>query len=194
MKVPDRETCLKLLSRYKVPDNIRIHCKRVAQVAFVLAKALNRKGSGLNLALVESSALLHDITKWDSILNGRDHAVTGYRLLRELGYPEVADLVRQHVYLDDPDGHRLTEAHVLSYADKRVMHTEVVSLRERFDDLLVRYGNTPERRQRIKKGLIKAYDLESRIFSIAGTQPLVLNRLNAFKPDLLQEDIPWPIN
>ncbi len=151
---------------------------RVAQVACFLAKALKAKGFTLDLKLVLASSLLHDITKMDSITKGLDHAMTGYRLLMDLGYPRVAELVRQHVYLDQEPNPRLNEAHILSYSDKRVLHTQVVDLDVRLDDLIRRYGTTKERRARITKGMEEARSLEKIIFSTLGLYPSYLNRLN----------------
>ena len=52
---------------------------------------------------------------------------------------------------EDPvqDPRPLREAEVVNYADKRVLHARVVSLAERFADLKVRYGRTPEALVRI---------------------------------------------
>ncbi len=194
MKWPDRETCLTILGQNKVPDHIRLHCLRVAQVAWVLAKALNENGLSLNHRLVFASSLLHDITKMEAITNGQDHAMTGCRLLEALGYPEVGDLIRQHVYLDEPENPEITEALVLNYADKRVLHTNVVTLEERFEDLIVRYGHTYQRRLRIKKGLVWALKVEKRIFSLINSSPETLLFLNRYTPDHKQEEIPWHIS
>ena len=69
---------------------------------------------------------------------------TGGRLLTDLGWPEVGDIVRQHVHLD-ANGHPgpPTEVEIVNYADKRVMHDSIVSLEQRMDYILQRYGTTP---------------------------------------------------
>ncbi len=76
----------------------------------------------------------------------------GAGILEELGYPHVAQVVREHVHLDDNimDPRPLREAEVVNYADKRVLHDAVVTLEERFADLKVRYGRTSEALARIK--------------------------------------------
>ncbi len=180
-----------ILARHGVPDHIQSHCLRVAQVAGVIARELNKRGLNLNRELVISSSLLHDVTKMDAIISGQDHAITGSRLLEGLGYPEVANLVRQHVYVDDPETDCVTEAHVLSYADKRVLHSDVVNLDERFADLMIRYGHTAERRISITHGLEWARGLEQRIFSIINMAPEMLLLLNQYEPDHEQEEMPW---
>ena len=55
----------------------------------------------LNRDLIRAAALLHDITKTRSFVTSENHALTGGQFLSDLGYPEVGDLVRQHVRLDE---------------------------------------------------------------------------------------------
>jgi hypothetical protein len=45
----------------------------------------------------------------------------------------------------------LEEREIVHYADKRVMHDRIVSLEERMEDLVVRYGFTEEKKQYILK-------------------------------------------
>jgi uncharacterized protein len=143
--VPSVEDCFLLLRRYEVPDNVVEHSRVVSQIARALCRELNRRGEGLDSALVEAASLLHDIAKVASFRTRENHSLAGARLLRQLGFLEVAEVVRQHVVLDrglDPG--RVTEAAVVNYADKRVRHTQIVSLAERFKDLKERYGKSPE--------------------------------------------------
>ena len=61
-----------------------------------------------------------------------NHARTGAQFLSDRGYPEVGHIVRQHVVLDEYfASEELTEAEIVNYADKRVLHDQVVSLKER---------------------------------------------------------------
>ena len=50
----------------------------------------------------------------------------GPAILEELGYPHVAQVVREHVHLDGTimDPRPLREAEVVNYADKRVLHED----------------------------------------------------------------------
>ena len=163
--IPSPEECFLLLRKYEVPENVVEHSRKVHQIALTLCRELNRRGEGLDPAVVEAASLLHDIAKVASFQTRENHSLAGARLLRELGFPEVAEVVRQHVVLDSGLDHgRLTEAGLVHYADKRVRHTEIVSLGERFEDLKERYGKNPEARSRIDAVERQSLILEELIF------------------------------
>jgi len=163
--------------------NIVEHSYRVCQVAAFLGKALSRSEDGLDLALIAASSLLHDITKTQSLKTKEDHAGTGATLLEALGYPQVAEVVRGHVRLAEGDTtHPLREVHILNYADKRVRHDSVVSLDDRFVDLVERYGQTPERRLRLEHMKQTALMLEQNIFRQIDFKPDDLQAFNALPP------------
>jgi uncharacterized protein len=160
--------------------NIREHSFRVMQVACLVGEALTEAGFDLHLALVEAGALLHDLGKTACLGTLTNHAELGAGILEELGYPHVAQVVREHVHLDDHimDPRPLREAEIVNYADKRVLHEEVVTLEERFADLKVRYGRTPEAMTRIKATEVKSRALEDRLFAPLRLTPLDLLRVN----------------
>ncbi len=166
MKIPSWQQARELLDRFGVPEHIRAHCEKVARVALFLGEALNRSGESLRLDLLAAAGLLHDLTKHESLVTGENHALTAANRLYELGYPEVAAIVKEHIFLKPrPPSSPIDEAEVIYYADKRVMHDRIVSLKERFADLLARYGKTEESRQRIKVQEEASLKLERRIFS-----------------------------
>lgn len=184
MKLLDRERCLALLQRYQVPEHIVSHSLRVAQVGVFIAAHLKMVGEDLDIGLVEAGGLLHDITKMDSVNTRRDHALSAFRLLETLGYHAVADIARQHVHLDWNIRHNpiITEALLVNYADKRVKHTSIVTLSERFEDLLRRYGITPEHRKMIRKLYDEIVKIEPFIFTRLDIGPAGLNELNRLDP------------
>ncbi|NWF53646.1 MAG: HDIG domain-containing protein [Syntrophaceae bacterium] len=154
-----------LLRKYGVPANVVEHSRKVRTVAMFLCRELNRRGEGLDPDLVEAGSLLHDIAKVASLETEESHSQAGARLLREEGFAEVAEIVRQHVVLDSGLDHgRITEAALVHYSDKRVQHTRVVSLEDRFRDLRERYGKTPEARRWLDSLEGQSRVLESRIF------------------------------
>lgn len=164
--VPDRSTCRALLEEHGVPAHIQRHSFQVAGLARRLAEALRLRGEPVDPDRVEAAALLHDLAKADCLDSRRDHALEGGVLLRALGHPELADLVERHVELGpwDPSG-PVTEAELLNYSDKRVRHEELVSLDERFDDLLARYGKGSERAEaRIRENWRMVEAVEEKIF------------------------------
>jgi hypothetical protein len=102
----------------------------------------------------------------------------GRQMLLEMGYPEVARIVGAHVDLDPDLPDSVNEATVVNYADKRAQHDRVVSLEERFRDLMVRYGKTPERQTRIHEMARKMKRLEKQIFSSLSFSPEDLESLS----------------
>lgn len=170
--VPKVEDCLLLLKKFEVPAHIVEHSERVRTVASYLGRLLNRRGERLDLAQVEAASLLHDIAKVNNKNKGEGHAEAGARLLWELGFPEVSEIVRQHVVLDPGMDHgRISEAEVVHYADKRVKHTAVVSLEERFQDLRDRYGKSSEALAWLQEMERQGLLLEERIFQKISISP-----------------------
>jgi uncharacterized protein len=181
--IPDESACRQLMDRYSMLPNIVEHSYRVCQVASFLGKALSGLEKGLDPALIVASSLLHDITKTRSLKTKELHDGTGGRLLEDLGYPRVAEVVRAHVRLRDADTFApLREVHIINYADKRVRHDTVVSLEERFIDFVERYGVTPEQRVRIEQMREATLELEGNIFRRIGSTPEDLQAFNALSP------------
>jgi putative nucleotidyltransferase with HDIG domain len=165
--IPTREECLALIQQYEMLPHIVRHSRLVTDVALLISTKLNKSGQVLDLALVEAGALLHDITKTVSIETKENHAKTGGELLASLGYPKVADVVRQHIVLDPglSDGSSITEAEIVNYSDKRVKHEEVVDIKERFEDVWERYvKKLPALRDRFEEVQAETRRLEQKIF------------------------------
>ena len=176
LNIPSPETCLNLLKEYGTYPNIIAHCEQVTRVALFLAKALSRQKLNLNIPLLIAGALLHDIAKAYSIEHpGVNHAEKGAEWLIELGYPEVAEIVKCHV--DLPGELIIDEKAIVNYADKRVKHDTIVSLEDRFKDLLTRYGKTEARRKRIKRLYKRTKRLETLIFALLPFSPDMINTL-----------------
>jgi uncharacterized protein len=177
---PSHNQCLELMATHGMLPNIREHSFRVMEVASFLGEALAGAGFDLHLPLVTAGALLHDIGKTQCLGTLTNHAELGAGILESLGYPHVAQVVREHVHLDVTirDPRPLREAEVVNYADKRVLHEEVVTLAARFADLKVRYGRTAEALARIQATEVKTRALEEKIFAPLQLSPLDLLRIN----------------
>jgi len=173
--------------------NIREHSFRVMEVARFLGEALTDAGSDLYLPLVTVGALLHDLGKTPCLGTLENHAELGAGILEELGYPHLAQVVREHVHLDGNimDPRPLREAEVVNYADKRVLHEAVVTLEARFADLKVRYGGTSEALARIKVTEIRTRALEEKIFTSLALDPSNLLHLNHCRRESW-ENCGWP--
>jgi uncharacterized protein len=177
---PTRGECLGLMERYGMLPHIREHSFLVAAVALRLGRGLAAAGLPLKLPLIEAGALLHDLGKTPCLGTLQDHAEWGARAVAAAGYPEVAQIVREHVVLfDDPgEARSLREAEVVNYADKRVLHTEVVTLAARFADLKERYGKTGAALAGITANELRSESLEQKIFGYLAWTPDHLLHLN----------------
>lgn len=177
MNIPSRNDCFRLMCETQMLENIVAHSLQVCRVGMCLVEHLKLQEIHLNGRLVQAAALLHDVTKTRSFETAENHAQTGGQLLTDLGYAEVGNLVRQHVRLDDySEDQSLSEAMVINYADKRVLHDRIVSLDERMSYIMDRYGKNPELRQKIQMLLEKTKALEKKIFSHLSFQPYDLHR------------------
>lgn len=184
--IPSHTDCLVLMGDYGMLSNIREHSLLVREVAVHLGTSLHEAGFGLNLDLIEAGALLHDLGKTYCLGTSINHAEWGAQALTAAGYPEVAQIVREHVYLEaeGKDPVAIREAEVVNYADKRVLHTQVVSLPVRFADLQERYGKSEEARRRIAGLAMVAQRLEAKLFARLSFNPMDLLQLNHTRREL----------
>jgi len=177
-----------MICKMNMMDHIVGHSLQVCRVATFLTEYLNQQDNRLNFDLIRSAALLHDITKTRSFQTREDHALTGGEYLSDRGYPEIGDLIRQHVKLDEYlIAGTISEAEVLNYADKRVLHDEIVVLDRRLDYILERYSETPAHRERINLLWQKTREMESKLFKDLTFSPDDLTRLiprNGYTADL----------
>ena len=173
MNLPSREECMELLKRENTPENIIRHTLVVNKIAVFLAKKLKEKGENVNIDLVDRASLLHDIKKWESIQNKTDasHGEIGENFLKDR-YPEIAELVRKHMLYEVVDL-KTWEEKIICYADKRVNHDKIVSLKQRFDYINKRYP--PKNKKLRKKVYDKYFELEKEIFEKLDTSPDILN-------------------
>ncbi len=172
VNIPSAINCRQLLDKYNTPEHIISHCQMVWEVAQVLGEGMLRKDYPLDMALLQASCLLHDIGKYPSILNrSKFHDLHGERILEQEGFPEVANIVGQHVILRSKRGDPIKEEHVLFYADKRVVHDEVVSLEDRFEYLFETYAKTPEAVDRLTVMKDDTVRLENDIFLLLDFRP-----------------------
>ena len=116
--------CLAMLRAAGADEKLTAHCRAVAAEADRLCAALGQAGLTLNAGDVHFAALLHDLAKGE-----QEHAQVGGLWLRELGWPALAEIVRQHT---EPDSDTLNEAGLVFLADKLVRGSASVSLEERF--------------------------------------------------------------
>lgn len=163
-KIPSRDECLELMALHNMLPHIKAHSLMVCSFALSLAQALNENGGRINLSEIEAAALLHDITKTQSLETGEDHAKTGGELLLKLGFTGIARIVQEHIIPFDRDASVSIEE-IISYADKRVLHDRVVTLDERFEYLFQRYGRNEQAVTRIRRAKARAGEIEHKIIA-----------------------------
>ena len=163
--IPSLEEAYILLEKEKVPEHIVRHSEKVALISLFLGCFLKETGENLDLNLLATGALLHDIKKYESILTGENHALLGEEYMKSLGYVRIGEIIKSHIYLEiDSLEVPITEEEIVHYADKRVMHEKIVSLKERFEDLKKRYGKNEEVIKRLEALEKLNYLIEKRIF------------------------------
>lgn len=171
---PDISHCISLMQSTGMLDNIRRHSFVVAEVASLLLDHLKLPADhGLEppqRELVIAGALLHDISKTACLGTSKKHAEEGKQLCIQLGYHEVAEIVGEHVILQnfDPEQQKNGYFHakeLVHYADKRVTHDTVVTLQQRLDYILKRYSDgTAFIENRIRENFLRCQELEKNLF------------------------------
>jgi uncharacterized protein len=162
-RIPSQEECHELMAKYCMLPNIIEHSLQVMRVSLAITDNL-KSGVYVNRNMIIASALLHDITKTRALETKERHDQSGGELLRELGFASVGVIVEQHVILlDFNPQEKLEEREIINYADKRVMHDRIVSIADRAEDLIQRYGITDEIKTLIQKNVRNAYAIEKKI-------------------------------
>ena len=165
--IPTVAECFQLMDRYRMLENIRAHTIIVARVTALLAEECFRAGKTISVPIAVTAALLHDIGKTASLDNDQDHAVLGSEICLEHGFDELAGIVGDHVHFQSSSLPKITENEIVYYADKRVNHDKVVSLVDRGEYIVGRYGNNdPVRLEAIAKNRLKWREVEEALFAM----------------------------
>ena len=154
--IPSYEECYQLMKKEGMLPSIMKHSEQVMRVSLAIVDDIE-EGIEIDRDLVIAGSLLHDITKTRSISTKEAHDITGGEVLRGLGFNAVADIVEEHVSLRDFKANgKLEEKEIVFYADKRVMHTKIVSVEDRIKDLFSRYKINPAIRNLVmdKNGIL----------------------------------------
>ncbi len=179
MKIPSHNQCFQIIRKMGMMDHIIDHSIMVGNVTLCLCRHVNQTAPLLNIHLATAAALLHDITKTRSFRTGERHSETGGKLLRALGYPEIGEIIRQHVVLDGwEENAPVTEQEIVNYADKRVLHDTIVPLARRLEYIQDTYGHLQDLQDRIAGMWQMTRTLENKLF-----------RRISFSPDQLAERV-----
>lgn len=202
--LPTHKECLAIIKEHHVPPHIVKHSLTVAKLAVFLAQRLTEKGITVDVNLVDRACLLHDIVricdvkesdysrpeqpvtaedkaKWRQLrakYEGIPHEHAAYDILKEQ-YPALALTIKKHRYiavLDEEEKLSTWEEKLVYYADKRVMHDEIVPLKERLTEAHKRnvFFYDTEAQSKIITAKVDPliYSLEEQIFDKIGLSPL----------------------
>lgn len=135
--VEDAEYLLQLV---EAPDRVVRHCRAVAAVAETLARTLELRPPSLDVDLVRTAGLLHDMAR-----KHPRHAVLAERLLANLGFARLGAVVGAHMVLphEQIGLSQITEEQLVYLADKLVADDELVGLEERKKRALQKWHGDP---------------------------------------------------
>ena len=156
-KAPDIKACERMWEHYHTPAQVRAHCQAVCEQALKIGNMLNQNGCDLNLDVIQSAALLHDIARLQ-----KHHTKTGGELFLQLGYPEISQIISQHHGLLEAT---LDEAAIVFLADKLIQETQRVTIEKRFADSMSKC-KSPEARKAHEQQLEQARKLQDMIQSL----------------------------
>lgn len=160
---PSYDMCIELLKWALAPENIILHSMKVEEIATLIGEELNKKGYNLDLSLIRSASLLHDIKR-----NNKNHNIEGAKLLRSLGYDDIANIVETHMSLPKNTANIIDEKTIVYLADKLVKEDKLVSLEEKFKNKLVRFEEDKEIYNNIKLKLENAQLIKDNIIGEIG--------------------------
>jgi molybdenum cofactor cytidylyltransferase len=144
------------------PDRIK-HGLKVAELAVTIGRALDASGHKVDIEVVRLAAMLHDIAKGQ-----RKHDIAGGKILRELGFGKVADIVSVHSDLAGGNLRLPLEAKLVYLADKLVEGERLVTLEQRYDSSNRRFGLTAEIQAAITQRLEVARNVKQELESMLG--------------------------
>ena len=138
---PTTEQCEQLLHEYGATQQIIEHGEQVAALACKVAAFMNEKGAGIDISLLRSACLLHDICRAEP-----DHARVGMELLLRKGYPKAATLIGEHMELHT-QVEVVAERELLYLADKLCRQGRIVAINDTISELKEKFADNDEARE-----------------------------------------------
>jgi hypothetical protein len=165
MELPTNEQCELYFEQYHVPSNIKLHCHTVNKLAVFIATKLKEQGEEVDLDVVDRLSLLHDIFKaivirplkeepkfkcnpteeqikfWEDMQKKypQMHETTLFCAIFQNDFPEFCTLMKSYGEHDMLTSAKRREEQIVHYADWRVFVDEIIPLKQRIDDLFIRY-------------------------------------------------------
>lgn len=164
-----------LLTLLEVPEKVARHCRAVAAVAGVMARALVPHVPALDAGLTYTAGLLHDMAR--ACATTRRHAAAAGNMLTNLGLARLGSIVGAHMVFPPQylamEG--LTEAHLVYLADKLVVEDRLASLEQRAERTLRKLGGDsvpPDTLRGLETRMQTAQMIQDRAEAVLG-RPLV---------------------
>jgi len=148
-----------------ISPHITAHCEAVARVSSMLADALIANGQIVRKDALVAAARLHDLLRfvdfkgvrpagivetaetlqtweiWKKRYPVGKHEAACSQFLAEEGFSVLSQIVETHGLRAPLPSMQTVEQKLLFYADKRCLMDRIVTVNERFDDFVMRYGN-----------------------------------------------------
>lgn len=183
MTIPTRAEAAKFLRDLNPPDWLLAHSGAVADIAAFLGERVAERGHAIDVTLLETAALLHDVGKalpHDTHYKDVGHAIVGAEWLVDHGFSELAATMRGHpvTSLGNDDYYAIwsrsatVEERALSYSDKRAM-ADLVSMKDRFERWIRKNGDN----EMMRNAWQRAEALEADMCGAAGVTPVEVQRL-----------------
>ncbi len=163
LDIPSDAECRALMIRQAVSQNIVNHCRAVADLARHMATALIASGCKLDIEQVVSAAMVHDLAR-----GCPRHAAEGARILREMGFFRIADIVEEHMDYPVIKESPVSEAEVVFLADKWIQEDRRISMDKRFKAKLRKYGADSGACQGILSCRENALESQKRVEALMG--------------------------
>jgi len=117
----------------------------VTETALKIGKALKDKGYDLDLGLIQSAGLLHDIARVEE-----KHWEIGADIADRLGYHQEAEIIKIHMFYNcNPNQDKIDEKDIICLSDRMVKEDEYVGLANRMQYVLEKFKENPEAFERI---------------------------------------------
>ncbi len=166
--VPSDDEITQWMKTVGLPLHIQKHVKKVAEICALIADELLLQGRLVRKDALHAAALTHDLLRFvdfasltgDAMYSptpeetatwirlkemyGTPHEAAVEKFLIQNGFPEIGRMTRSHRGYDPNALPQTIEQYALAYADKRALIDTTVTLDQRFDDFIVRYGNGKE--------------------------------------------------
>lgn len=168
--IPSEDLIKSWYEETMIQDHIVKHMHCVAEMCDLIVDALQKQKRVVRKKALRAAALCHDLLRFTDFrsfdsngeystsdkekaqwteckeLYGTPHEHAAERFLVERGFRDLGAIIRTHRGKDTGENTlpTTTEQIALMYADKRSLHDQRVSVDERFDDFVKRYGKGTE--------------------------------------------------